>query len=110
MTAAIIIVLHLKTWAYLPIPAASLHFRRRDVVWQHYGCILHWVWHRLQVIYQSDLTDHGVSYSFKIILDTAQGTWGLMHIEQIHNMQTEIREGQEFSPIFDFSPTPFQLL
>ena len=31
MTAVIIIVLHLKTWAYLPIRAASLNFRRRDV-------------------------------------------------------------------------------
>jgi len=84
MTAAIIIVLHLKTWAYLPIPAASLHFRQRDMVWQH--CILHLVRHRLQAIYQPDLTHHGVSYSFKIILDTSQGTWGLMHIEQTHNI------------------------
>jgi len=30
MTAAIIIVLHLKMPAHLPVPAASLHF---DVVW-----------------------------------------------------------------------------
>ena len=30
MTAAIIIVLHLKMSAHLPVPAASLHF---DVVW-----------------------------------------------------------------------------
>ena len=90
MTADII-VLHLKTWAYLPVPTASLHFRQRDMVWQHYGCILHWVWHRLQVIYtyQSDLTHHGVL----VILDASQGTWGLMYIEQTHNMQTEIREG-----------------
>ena len=110
MTAVIIIVLHLKTWSYLPVPVESLHFRQRDMVWQHYGCILHWVWHRLQAIYQSDLTHHAVSYSFKIILDTTQGTWGVMHIEQTHNimyMQTEIREGQEFSPKIDFSPTPF---
>ena len=78
MTAAIIIVLHLKTWAYLPIPAASLHFRRCDMVWQHWGCSLHWMWHRL---HQSDYTHHGVNYS-KVILDT----WGLMHIEQTHNI------------------------
>ena len=32
MTAAIIIVLHLKMWVHLPVPTASLH-----------GCILHWV-------------------------------------------------------------------
>ena len=113
MTAAIIIVLHLKTWAYLPIPAASLHFRRRDMVWQHYGYILHWVWHRLQVIYQSDLTHHRVRYSFKIILDTSQGTWGLMHIEQTHNIcicKLKYAKGKNSPPKFDFSPTPFQLL
>jgi len=112
MTAVIIIVLHLKTWAYLPIPAASLHFRRRDMVWQHYGCIVHWVWHGLQVIYQSDLT-HGVTYSFTIILDTSQGTWGLMHIEQTYNIyicKLKYAKGKNSPPKIDFSPTPFQLL
>jgi len=96
MTAAIIIVLHLKTWAYLSFQAAW-H------VWQHYGCILHWVCHRLQAIYQSDLSHHGVSYSFKIILD------GLMYIQQTHNIcicKLKYAQGKNSRQI-RFQPHPF---
>jgi len=64
MTAAIIIVLHLKMSVHLPVPAASLHFGQCDVCGT-----LRWVWHRLKVIYQSDLIHHGL----RIIVDTSQG-------------------------------------
>ena len=59
MTAAIIINLcctlkRERTCWYLQQVLIS-NFTQCDVVWQHYGCILHWLWYRLQVIYQSDL-------------------------------------------------------
>ena len=57
MTAAIIIVLHLKTWVHLPVPTASLH-----------RCILHWVAQRKYtnpILYIMELVIRSSRYKFQ---------------------------------------------